>query len=294
MTTKSPPSALESYLRLPPETSLILLTSTLGCSVNWLTARFIGSALQNLQASASSEGSEGDGGKDVAVLVVSWMRDLKFWQDEVRRVAGIDISKPLYAKRFGFVDRLNTPPSTSTNLQETQSRISSAISKLCTSTSSSEETQDGPKILLILDQPDLVLATGHPTLTSQDLSTFLLNLRSLPQIHSTYLSLSADLPLITAASSELSPSRTSPLETESAAFVVTQAHASRVIFSVRELETGAAKDVSGVLRITRGGDYFAVGGDDDDGDEDGDEVKEVELLYLLQRDGGLKVFQRGE
>lgn len=67
-----------------------------------------------------------------------------------------------------------------------------------------------------------------------------------------------------------------------------------MIFSVRELETGAAKDVSGVFRITRGGDYFAVGGDDDDGDEDGDEVKEVELLYLLQRDGGLKVFQRGE
>lgn len=87
MTTKSPPSALEPYLRLPPETALILLTSTLGCSVNWLTARFIGSALQNFQASTDLDGSEGGGGKDVAVLVVSWMRDLKFWQDEVRRVA---------------------------------------------------------------------------------------------------------------------------------------------------------------------------------------------------------------
>ena len=90
MTTKSPPSALEPYLRLPPETSLILLTSTLGCSINWLTARFIGSALQNF-SSSSTTGLEGqqtvDGKQDVAVLLVSWLRDLKFWQDEVRRVA---------------------------------------------------------------------------------------------------------------------------------------------------------------------------------------------------------------
>lgn len=205
---------------------------------------------------------------------------------------GIDVSKPLYAKRFAFVDYFNTPPSTSTNLQETQPRISSAISKF-----SQETQQQGnstpSRIILIIDQPDLLLATGHPTLTSQDLSTFLLNLRSNPQIHATYLSLSADLPLVTAASSELSPPRTSPLETESASFIVTQAHASRVVFSVRELETGAAKDVSGVLRITRGGNCFAVDEEQEDEEESG-EVKEAELLYLLQRDGGLKVFQRGE
>ncbi|PPJ59714.1 hypothetical protein CBER1_10801 [Cercospora berteroae] len=275
-------------------------TSKKGVFVNWLTARFIGSALQNFNSS-STAGLEGQQSDDrVAVLVVSWMRDLKFWQDEVRRVAGIDISKPLFAKRFAFVNCFNTT-TPNTSLSDTQSLISSAISKLSTSTSSSEqETQEQktPKILLILDQPDLLLATHNPTHPSLDLSTFLLNLRSIPQIHSTYLSLSADLPLITAAaaSPETSSSSASPLETVSAAFIVTQAHASRVVFSVRELETGAAKDVSGVLRITRGGDYFAVGGDDDDEDEgdEGGKVKEAELLYLLQRDGGLKVFQRGE
>ena len=50
-----------------------------------------------------------------------------------------------------------------------------------------------------------------------------------------------------------------------------------------------------MLRITRGGDYYAVGGDEDEDDgEHGEEVKEAELLYLLQRDGGMKVFRRGE
>lgn len=58
---------------------------------------------------------------------------------------------------------------------------------------------------------------------------------------------------------------------------------------VRALETGAARDVSGVLRITRGGGY---GGWEEE--EDGTEMgREVELLYLVGRDGNVKVFERG-
>ena len=71
------------------------------------------------------------------------------------------------------------------------------------------------------------------------------------------------------------------------------------MLSVRELETGAARDVSGVLRITRGGDAYGWkdvrgmqkesgggGGGDDDDDE-------AELLYLIKRDGSANVFHRG-
>lgn len=55
---------------------------------------------------------------------------------------------------------------------------------------------------------------------------------------------------------------------------------------VRALETGAARDVSGVLRITRGGGW--------EEEEDGTEMgREVELLYLVGRDGNVKVFERG-
>jgi elongator complex protein 6 len=50
---------------------------------------------------------------------------------------------------------------------------------------------------------------------------------------------------------------------------------------LRTLETGAARDVSGVLRISRGGDAD-------------DSLDERELLYYIQRDGGVTVFGRGE
>jgi elongator complex protein 6 len=59
---------------------------------------------------------------------------------------------------------------------------------------------------------------------------------------------------------------------------VQQAHNARSVLGVRELGTGAARDVSGVLRITRGGK------------SDG-EVKEWECLYLVGRDGGVKIVE---
>lgn len=136
----------------------------------------------------------------------------------------------------------------------------------------------------MLDNPDILLATASTT--AQELNTFVLDLRSHPQVHATYLSASADLPLVSATVTETRI----PVEAETAAFVASQAHASRLLFSGRELETGAAKDVSGVLRITRGGDFYDL---DDDEDEDSSEAKEAELLYLVQRDGSVKVFGRG-
>jgi elongator complex protein 6 len=54
---------------------------------------------------------------------------------------------------------------------------------------------------------------------------------------------------------------------------------------LRTLETGAARDVSGVLRISRGGGWTA---------EAEDNLGERELLYYIQRDGGVRVFGRGE
>lgn len=55
--------------------------------------------------------------------------------------------------------------------------------------------------------------------------------------------------------------------------------------STRLLSTGAASDVSGVLRVSRGG---AV-----DDLEQASEVEEKEVLYLVGGDGNVKVFGRG-
>ena len=72
------PSLLEPYLSLPPEASLILLTSVLGASSNWLVIRFIYSALQGQDASPEQG--------DTKVLLVSFMRDLNFWKENARRL----------------------------------------------------------------------------------------------------------------------------------------------------------------------------------------------------------------
>ncbi|POR37632.1 Uncharacterized protein TPAR_02169, partial [Tolypocladium paradoxum] len=104
------------------------------------------------------------------------------------------------------------------------------------------------------------------------------------RVHATILTLSADDPL-------LHPQAT-PLEREHAALALSQAHAARTVVALRMLDTGAARDVSGVMRIT------ARGGEDDD--EDGAGIaqgsgngEDVEYLYYVAGDGGVKVFERG-
>jgi len=79
MSSRIPP-LLEPYLALPPEASLILLTSVLGASSNWLILRFLHSALK---------ASERDSGDDTKVLLVSFMRDLDFWKENGRRLVGL-------------------------------------------------------------------------------------------------------------------------------------------------------------------------------------------------------------
>ncbi|KAK5114201.1 hypothetical protein LTR85_010266 [Meristemomyces frigidus] len=264
------PTALEPYLRLPPEATLILLTGTLGCNVNWLTARFAGSLLAR---DGQPHGAGGEGqDNETAVVLVSWMRDAAFWKSEIRRGTGIDVSKMAESTRYVFVDCFSRIQA----LAEMEKTVASAIMAAASS--------GARNVVLIFDNPDVLLAI---TLASaQQLSSFLLGLRSLS--HSTILACSADLPLLAAATSTRETMPT-PIEAESAAFVVQQAHSARFVLGVRELDTGAAKDISGVMRVTRGGAAY-----DWEGEEAvKEDVKEMEALYLMQRDGNAMVFERG-
>ena len=265
------PAALEPYLRLPPEASLIVLTGTLGCSVNWLTARFVGSLLTGQHAVAPTDAA----GDAPAVVLASWMRDFAFWKTELRRAVGVDAAKMMKDGRLGFVDCFTTLAgmSEASVMTDMETNIISSVTQAC--------AQYRP-VLLVLDSPDVLLALD--LCTAQQLSSLLLRLRS--AVHSVMMTCSADLPLLAAATGD-ADHHVTLLEAETAAFVVQQAHAARAIMSVRELDTGAAKDISGVLRITRGG------GAHDFDDESEDEVKEMEALYLVQRDGNAKVFERG-
>lgn len=88
-----------------------------------------------------------------------------------------------------------------------------------------------------------------------------------------------------------------PLARENAAFMVSCVQMARWVVGCRMLGTGWAEDVSGVVRVTRGGCAGEVveGGEDSEGGEaESEEVKEGEWLYYVGGHGGVKVWGRGE
>ena len=99
------------------------------------------------------------------------------------------------------------------------------------------------------------------------------------KVPSTIISASADYPLMQA--------QRSPLELDHAALVMGLAHEASTIWAVRELDTGSARDVSGVLRITRGPATDMIES------AAGSDVEEKELLYFVAADSGVRVFERG-
>ena len=58
------------------------------------------------------------------------------------------------------------------------------------------------------------------------------------------------------------------------------------MMSLRLLDTGPARDVSGVIRITAWEGIMEQ--------DAGREIEEKELLYFVGGDGGVKVFERGQ
>ncbi|CCC08771.1 unnamed protein product [Sordaria macrospora k-hell] len=144
--------------------------------------------------------------------------------------------------------------------------LHAALDELC---------QKNKKVVLVIDQLDFLLAAtsdGNGSVSSA-LKDLLLDLRE--QSHATILTLSADDPLIA--------SQATTLEKDHASFVLSLAHESDMIVSLRLLDTGIAKDVSGVVRITRGGDSSGER-----------QIEEKEYLYHVGGDGGVRVFERGQ
>ncbi|KAI4722662.1 hypothetical protein E4T48_01173 [Aureobasidium sp. EXF-10727] len=176
-----------------------------------------------------------------------------------------------------------TNPSKTTTL--TDSSIPSLHTHLTSLLSSLSTAHPTRKLHLILDAPTLLLSTSSNPAAS-NLSSLLLSLRS--KLSTTTLILEADLPFLSAALADANTH--TPLEAAHAAFVVQQAHVSEWVLSLRPLDTGKARDVSGVIRVSRGGAW-----DENVEESDGkDGKKELEALYFVQNDGGVTVFERGE
>lgn len=190
MASRLPP-LLEPYLRLPPETSLILLTGVLGSTTNWLVQRYLYSLLLAPSAvvPADENFSQADTG-GTNVILLSFLRDYTFWKEGVGRL-GVDLDAAAAKKgKLVYVDGLDAlfEPSHARDPKPTsrpgrrvlsaptvnglRKELEQAISHL-----KANSTNSGPKTVLIIDQPDLLLAAAGHDLSSHALYEMLLDIR---------------------------------------------------------------------------------------------------------------------
>jgi len=100
------------------------------------------------------------------------------------------------------------------------------------------------------------------------------------------MSLAADSPLSAVTSVS------TPIERNHAGLLIGAAHQARLTMSMRLLDTGFAGDVSGLLRITRGGEGYGGTGDEKTKLNDTSEADGKELLYHITAAGNVRVFER--
>ncbi|KAF5489280.1 Elongator complex protein 6 [Colletotrichum siamense] len=260
------PHLLEPYLALPPECAQILLTSVLGASTNWLVLRYLYSYLRRPTEEAPAD--------DTRVVLVSFMRDFVFWKEGAGRL-GLDLETLGRSGKFVFVDGLSglfsnaAPPPTKgrrtlrgAKIPDVQRELEAAVADV---------SGGGGKVVLVVDQPDFLLAATGEEVGGLVVKNMLLDLQE--KVHASIVTVAADEPLIGA--------QATTLEKEHASFVLGLAHAAEMVVGLRLLDTGTARDVSGVLRVTAGGDGERT-------------VEEAELLYFVGGDGSVKVFGRGQ
>ncbi|CAO1600010.1 hypothetical protein XANCAGTX0491_003716 [Xanthoria calcicola] len=251
------PPLLSSHLQpASSKGSLGLVTSVLGASANWILLRQIYAALK-VPSDQPVEAT--------AVILVSWLRGLEVWKDGARKL-GLNLSAN---GGITCIDALQS----GLGLQgggvgEVEEVLLKAID---------EAKATSTRILIVIDGIDFLLAATE--ITVEDLLDCIMELRENQHVYSSIISASADYPLI--------QRQQSPLEIDHAAFVMSIAHEADLIWGVRELDTGSARDVSGVLRITRGP---AIERNER---VPGEDFEEKELLYFVAGDGGIRVFERG-
>ncbi|SZF00541.1 unnamed protein product [Blumeria hordei] len=165
--TKVPPP-LQAYLAMPPESSLILMTSVLGATSNWLVLRFLHQVLMQEYGPVESA---------PAILLVSFLRDANFWMSGAKRI-GLDLAKLEEAKRFTFVDGLgglflagnghSSKVSTLRNpdLHRVTEDLRTTIQMM----------KGNGKLILVIDGLDFLLAAGDE-ITSAALGEKILGLR---------------------------------------------------------------------------------------------------------------------
>ncbi|RKF60252.1 hypothetical protein OnM2_052062 [Erysiphe neolycopersici] len=263
------PPELETYLELRSTSSLTLITSILGATSNWLILRLLQQTLKPHDSELSLE--------PAAVLLVSFLRDGQFWDDAAQRL-GLNLTRLQEAKKYCFIDGLSglfTGEKLSNDVLAPQTLFSPDLKYISEKIQTAIKTiKEGNKkrLLLVIDGVDVLLAASKDV-NPFTLEDMIVELRE--EVLATVLTLSADLPLVT--------SLQTPLERDHAAFLMSIAHQSDLIMNLRLLDTGIAKDVSGVIRITC-----------KEFDEGKAKHEDKEFLYFVSADSKVKLFERGQ
>jgi elongator complex protein 6 len=173
----------------------------------------------------------------------------------------------------------------SLDLAHLKTITTTAVSSLSSNQTTTSTTQR--KTLILFDNPDLILALD-PRVTPSAFISLVLTLHRLPNVSHILTHMQADNPLLSLSAPP------QPLEIAHHNFLVKMAHMSGQIMGVRVLDTGVARDVSGVIRITEqkmGWQNLGFESGVGKGQEEGERGKE--FLYQVKGDGSVKVFERG-
>lgn len=140
-------------------------------------------------------------------------------------------------------------------------------------------TNQQQRSTIIIDGMDFILAsqtTSSAITVQQTISRLAASAGSL------VISCHADGPLL-----HNQDASASPLEKQHGAMLTALAHQAKVVLQLRGLSTGAAKDITGILRVSRGGGY-------EDARTEITPTEDAEWLYQSKGDGSVRLWVRGE
>ena len=201
---------------------------------------------------------------------------------------GLDILSMVKKKQLAYIDALSRhggPTSELVPIAGLESLsldgLSTAINTALQTTSAHAATSDKSvkRAKVIIDGIDFLLA-AQAGVDAVRLQQFVRKTQSLCQ--SLVLTCSADSPLL-----HNRDEAATPIEREHSAFITTEAHLAWFVLQLRGLDSGTAKDVTGVLRVSQGGNYDAAG-------HTSSGLREGEWLYRCKGDGNVTMWTRGE
>ncbi|KAG0128477.1 hypothetical protein HOY82DRAFT_592812 [Tuber indicum] len=196
---------------------------------------------------------------DASVVLISLTQDRAFHVDGLRKL-GVPLHHLDRSEKFTF---LGITDSTSALTRSFSTTVLAAVESAARVSGGR-----GEGVVVVLESLDLLLQIGGE---GGYVGVMDLVLRVQEVAEHTVVSVNVDEALMR--------------DEEHAAFVIGLGHVARRVFGLRGLETGVARDVSGVLRVTAGG----MGDDEGEGGGGGKEV-----LYFVGDGGGVEVFERGE